>query len=263
MPGFEELSPAQTQNSAPRNSPCQPGGRRALSLRGHDAPICRLRPCRSDKDWPRKAPLRGPMPFFLWKGELSVKAIPASGSAVRSRERVFFLSAPVASAWDPGRSRAQAAHPRRRLCSTRPAGGAAPPFGARLTAAALPAPLPGRPLRPRWEAGGRGPSRQPQLQPVFVASARLPARPPLAALGFAQRWRVRLLRGLHAPAAARAPRPACTGPRRLQKAAQRTNRPLLLLLRAPGVGGGEAGEQRQRQPQRAAEAGMQPRGPWR
>lgn len=90
MPGFEELSPAQTQNSAPRNSPCQPGGRRALSLRGHDAPICRLRPCRSDKDCPRKAPLRGPMPFFLWKGELSVKAIPASGSAVRSRERVFF-----------------------------------------------------------------------------------------------------------------------------------------------------------------------------
>lgn len=127
-----------------------------------------------------------------------------------------------------------------------PAGGAAPPFGARLTAAALPAPLPGRPLRPRWEAGGRGPSRQPQLQPVFVASSRLPARPRLAAPGFTQRWRVRLLGGLHAPAAARAPRPACTGPRRLQRAAPKTNRPLLLLLlRAPGVGGGEAGEQRQ------------------
>lgn len=205
------------------------------------------------------------MPFFVWEGELSVRAIPASGSAVRSRKRVFFflLSAPVASAWDPGRSRAQATHPRRRLCSMRPAGGAAPPFRAPLTAAALPAPLPGRPLRPRWEAGGRGPSRQPLLKPVFVASSRLPAGPQLAAPGFAQRWRVRLFRGLHAPAAARAPRPACTGPRRLQGAAPRTNRPLLLLLRAPGVGGGEAGEQRQWQPQRAAEAGMQPRGPWR
>lgn len=205
-----------------------------------------------------KGPLRGPMSFFVWKGEPSVRAIPASGSAVRSRKKVFFspLSVPVASAWDPGRSRAQAAHPRRRLCSIRPAGGAAPPFGARLTAAALPAPLPGRPLRPRWEAGGRGPSRQPQLQPVFVASSRLPSRPRLAAPGFAQRWRVRLLGGLHAPAAARAPRPACTGPRRLQRAAPRMSRPLLLLLRAPGVGGGEAGEQRQWQPQRAAETGM-------
>lgn len=217
---------------------------------------------------PEEGPLRGPMPFFVWKGEPSVRAIPASGGAVQSRERVLFfvfvfLSAPVASAWDPSRSCAQAAHPRRRLCSMRPAGGAVPPFGARLTAAALPAPLPGRPLRPRWEAGGRGPSRQPQLQPVFVASSRLPSRPRLAAPGFAQRWRVRLLGGLHAPAAARAPRPACTGPRRLQRAVPRTSRPLLLLLRAPGVGGGEAGEQRQWQPQRAAEAGMQPRGPWR
>lgn len=32
------------------------------------------------------------MPFFLWEGELSVRAIPASGSAVRSRERFFFSS---------------------------------------------------------------------------------------------------------------------------------------------------------------------------
>lgn len=154
------------------------------------------------------------MPFFVWKGELSARAIPASGSAVRSRKRFFFpLSAPVVSAWDPGRSRAQAAHPRRRLCSMHPAGGAAPPFGARLTAAALPAPLPGRPLRPRWEAGGRGPSRQPQLQPVFVASSRLPARPRLAAPGFTQRWRVRSSEGcthLQRPGllARRAPAPA-------------------------------------------------------
>lgn len=31
------------------------------------------------------------MPFFVWEGELSVRAIPASGSAVRSRKRVFFF----------------------------------------------------------------------------------------------------------------------------------------------------------------------------
>lgn len=39
---------------------------------------------------PEEGPLRGPMPFFVWKGEPSARAIPASGSAVRSRERVFF-----------------------------------------------------------------------------------------------------------------------------------------------------------------------------
>lgn len=68
--------------------------------------------------------------------------------------------------------------------------------------------------------------------------------------------------GLHAPAAAPTPRRACTGPRRLQRAAARMHRPLLLLLQALGVGGGEAGEQRQpRRRQRAAEARMQSRGP--
>lgn len=40
---------------------------------------------------------------------------------------------------------------------------------------------PGRPLRPRQEPGGRGPSRRPQLQPVFVASSRTTARPRFAA----------------------------------------------------------------------------------
>lgn len=126
------------------------------------------------------------MLFFGLEGELSVRANPTPESAFQSRGRGFLCSAPVASARDPSRSRAQAAHPRRRPCSIRPAGGAAPPSGARLTAAALPAPLPGRPLRPRWEAGSRGPSRQLQLQPVFVASSRLPAHPLLSVPGFAR-----------------------------------------------------------------------------
>lgn len=43
---------------------------------------------------------------------------------------------------------------------------------------------PGRPLRPHWDPGGRGPSRR--LQPVFVASSRLTARWQLAAPGFAR-----------------------------------------------------------------------------
>lgn len=120
------------------------------------------------------------MPFFVWEGELSVRAIPVSGSAVRSRERVFLnLSAPVASAWDPGRSRAQAMHPRRRLCSMRPAGGAAPPFGAPLTAAALPAPLPGRPLRPRWEARRPRPLSPAPAEACLCCFLSL-ARPPSA-----------------------------------------------------------------------------------
>lgn len=50
----------------------------------------------------------------------------------------------------------------------------------------------------------------------------------------------------------------CTDPRRLQRAATRTYWPLLLLLRALGVGGGEAGEWRRRQ--RAAEARMAAQG---
>lgn len=39
---------------------------------------------------PEEGPPRGPMPFFVWEGELSVRAIPGSGSAVRSREWFFF-----------------------------------------------------------------------------------------------------------------------------------------------------------------------------
>lgn len=41
---------------------------------------------------PEEGPPRGPMPFFVWEGELSVRAIPGSGSAVRSREWFFFSS---------------------------------------------------------------------------------------------------------------------------------------------------------------------------
>lgn len=187
------------------------------------------------------------MLFSGWEETLSVRAIQTPESGVRSRGWKVLCSARVALARDPGREGAQAAHLRRSLCSPRPAGGAAPPLGAPLTSAARPAPLPGRPLRPRREPGGRGPSRQPQLQPVFVASSRSPARPRLAAPGFAGGWGWgRLLPGLHAPAAARVPRRACTGPRRLQRAAARMHRPLLLRLPAPGVGGGEAGEQRWR-----------------
>lgn len=115
---------------------------------------------------------------------------------------------------------------------------------------------------PHREPGGRGPSRRPQLQPVFVASSRSTACWRLTAPRFARRWEGSSPLGLHAPAAVRAPQRACTGLRRLQRAAARMHRPLLLLLRAPGVGGGEAGEQRQpRRRQRAAEARMQPRGP--
>lgn len=85
----------------------------------------------------------------------------------------------------------------------RPAGGAVPPFEAQLTSAALLVPFPGLPLHPSREAGDHCPSRQPQLQTVFVSSPRLPACPRLAAPGFAQRWRVRLLRGLKALAGCR------------------------------------------------------------
>lgn len=162
----------------------------------------------------------------------------------------IFRSVGVAFARAAGSAGAQVAHPCRSLCLPCPAGGAVPPLGALLNAAARPAPLPRRPLRPCREPGGRGPSHQPQLQPVFVASSRSPARPRLAGFGFARGWGGFPLRRLHAPAVAPASRRACTSPRRLQRAEARMHWPLLPLLGAPGVGGGEAGErrrQRQRQ----------------
>lgn len=150
-------------------------------------------------------------------------------------------SARVAPARDPGRAGAQAAHLLRGSCSPRPAGGAAPPLWVALRAAAQPAPLAGAPSLP-----APGARRPRPLSPApataclccFLSLDRLPAacsprvHPAVGGSSL----------GLPAPAAAREPRRACTGLRRLQKAAARTHRPLLLLLRAPGVGGGEAGE---------------------
>lgn len=66
LPGCQRLSPAQIQNPMPRNSLCQPGRRRAPSLRGHDAPICGSRPCRGDKRPPSAADA------FLWVGRGAV-----------------------------------------------------------------------------------------------------------------------------------------------------------------------------------------------
>lgn len=151
-----------------------------------------------------------------------MRAIRTLDLAVQSRE--VFRSVGVAFTGAAGCTVSQTAHLRQSLCSPCPAGGAAPPLGAPLKAAALPAPLPGRPLRPRWEPGGRGPSHQPQLQPVFVASSRLPARglqPSGLLVGgvvFLSRdcthlQRPRLLAG-HAPAPAgcKEQRRECTGP---------------------------------------------------
>lgn len=62
------------------------------------------------------------------------------------------------------------------------------PSGSRSGLQLGPRRSPGRPLRPRQEPGGRGPSRRPQLQPVFVASSRSTSRPRLAAPGSARGW---------------------------------------------------------------------------
>lgn len=137
------------------------------------------------------------------------------------------------------------------------------PSGSRSGRQLSPRRSPGRPLCPRREPGGRGPSRRPQLQPVFVASSCSTARPRLVAPRFARSrgslllggcthlQRSGRLAGMHQPpqvaksGGEKAPAPPPPAP-------------------SPGVGGGEAGEPRQpRRRQRAAEARMQPRGPRR
>lgn len=135
------------------------------------------------------------------------------------------------------------------------------PSGSRSGLQLCPRRSPGRPLCSRQEPGGHGPSRRPQLQPVFVASSRSTARQRLAVPRSA--WGCeggRLLRGCTHLQRPRFLAGQCTDPRRLQRAATRTYWPLLLLLRALGVGGGEAGEWRQRRRQRAAEARMAAQG---
>lgn len=169
----------------------------------------------------------------------------------------------VAPARDPGRAGAQAAHRRPGLCSPRPAGGAASPLGVPLKAAARRCATPrGALFAHTGILAAAAPLADCSLS-LLLPLARPPAgslQPPGLPGGVGGSSPL----GLHAPAAARAPRRVCTGPRRLQRAAARMHRPLLLLLRAPGVGGGEAGERWQpRRRQRAAEAQMQPRGPRR
>lgn len=173
-------------------------------------------------------------------------------------------SAGVAAARNRGRAGAQAAHPHLGPVLTASGGRrcASPRGPAQGCSSARAAP------RGALSAGARSPAAAaPLAGPSCSRSLLLPLsldRPPAACsppvrpgLGGGSSPL-----GLHAPAAARAPRWACTGPRRLQRAVARMHRPLLLLLRAPGVGGGEAGEQRQpRRRQRAAEARMQRRGP--
>lgn len=69
------------------------------------------------------------------------------------------------------------------------------PSGSRSGRQLSPRHSPGRPLCPRLEPGGRGPSRRPQLQPVFVASSCSTALPRLVAHRFARSWGSLLLGG--------------------------------------------------------------------
>ena len=172
-------------------------------------------------------------------------------------------SAGVVPARDPGRAGAQAAHPRRGPVLTASGGRrcASPRGPARGCSS------PGRPLCPRQEPGDHGSSRRPQLQPVFVASSRSTARPWLAAPRFARGWGGRLLRGcthLQRPDSS----PGMHRPPQVAKRGGENAPAPPPPARSPGVGGGEAGEQRQpRRRQRAVEARVQarvqPRGPRR
>lgn len=237
LPRRQGVPPAPTGNPAPRNSPDQPG------LSG-DFQLAGLQSCRGDRGC-----LRGPLlgaDISLRVERYAFGEANTGSSPRRPKSGVEGLrSAGVAPAQNLRRAGAQAAHSCRGLCSPRPPGGAAPPLWVPLRAAAQPSPLPGAPSPPAPGA------RQPRpLSPApaaaclccFLSLDRLPEacspgiRPGVGGLSPLE---------LHAPAAVRAFRRACTGLRRLQRAAARMHRPLLLLLRAPGVGGGEGGEQRQ------------------
>jgi hypothetical protein len=251
LPRRQRVALAPDRNPAPWNSPDQPSGRRAPGLSGHDAPLGGSQPCRGGRGCPRKPPLGADA--SLWVGRSVVGESDPSAELRRPKSGGFLRSAGVAFARDPGSAGSQAAHPCPSLCSARPAGGAAPPLGAPLTAVALPAPLPGRPLRPRWEPGHRGRSRQPQQRPVFVASSRSPARSRLATTGFTRGWGSCLLRGLHAPAAAPAPRRHALAPAGCKE--QRRERtgpssccsePRVWGEGKPASGGGGSGSERRR-----------------
>lgn len=205
------------------------------------------------------------MPLSGWKGTLSVRVIQAPARAVRSRRwRVSRLSVGRARP-GPGRCGRSggASSPGPVLTASGGRRCASPRGLAQGCSSARAAPRGALSARARSRAAAAplaGPSCSLSL---LLPLARPPARgsqppgPPGGGRGSSPL-------GLHAPAAAPTPRRACTGPRRLQRAAARMHRPLLLLLQALGVGGGEAGEQRQpRRRQRAAEARMQSRGPRR
>lgn len=236
LPRRQGVPPAPTRNPAPRNSPDQPG----LSS---DSPLAGLQPCRGDRGC-----LRGPLLGANISLRVERDAVGEANTGAGLRRPKSWVeglrSAGVAPAQNLGRAGAQAAHPGQGLCSPRPAGGAAPPLWVPLRAAAQLSPLPGAPSPPAPGA------RQPRPLLPAPAAACLCCflsldRPPEACSpgirpgvgGFSPLE-------LHAPAAVRALLPARTDLRRLQRAAARMHRPLL-LLRAPGVGGGEGGEQRQ------------------
>lgn len=131
------------------------------------------------------------MPLSRWEGTLSVRSIQAPARAVRSPGWGFFRLS-------EGRAR-QAPGPLGRSGGASSPGPVLTASGGRRCASprgpAQGCSSPGRPLSPRQEPGGRGPSSRPQLQLVFVASSRSTACPRLAALWFARGWGGRLLRG--------------------------------------------------------------------
>lgn len=93
LSGFQGLPPAKTQNSVPRNSPCQPGRREAPSLRGQDAPICESWSRKGDKDCPRKAPPSGPDAFLRVRWEAVGEGDSCTGKRCpKSGKRFFPLS---------------------------------------------------------------------------------------------------------------------------------------------------------------------------
>lgn len=210
------------------------------------------------------------MPLSGWEETLAVRAIQAPAGAVRSRGGGWgggggSLLSGGRALQEPGpRGRSGGASSPRPALTACAGRRCASPRGPAQSRAARPAPLLGTPSPP--EPGAWRP-RPLSLAPAagclccFLSLDRPPAAcSPPAGRGVGESSPP----GLHAPTAAPVPRGACTGPRRLRRAAARMHRPhlLLLLLRAPGVGGGEAGEQWQpRQLQRAAEARMQPQRP--
>lgn len=176
LPRRQRVPPASSRNPAPRNSPNQPGRRRAPGLSGYDSPLAGSQPCRGGRGGSsclRKPPLGADASLRVGRDAVGV-VYPGAGPR-RPKSGVGVLSAQRGSC-PPGIRAARAL--RRRilaggLCSQRPAGGAAPPLGVPLGAAAPLGALSARARSPGTTAPLAGPSCSLSL---LLPLARPPAR---------------------------------------------------------------------------------------